>query len=123
MLRNACRQSCLGARAPPPQHARQSIREARPLAFFLSRACLAARFVRRTCFEHQPPAGFRRAHGQVSAAAAGARRMPMLDAVRLIDGLRESGAPSYDVFCRAWRAYMAREREAGLEAAAMDVIR
>ena len=62
-------------------------------------------------------------NGECAAAAVIARRGPLLDAGRFIDGLRESGAPSYDVFCRAWRAYMAREREAGLEAAAMDVIR
>ena len=123
MLRNACRQSCLGARAPPPQHARQSMREARPLAFFLSRACLAARFVLRTCFEQQPLASFRRADGKVSAAALSAYRADARNLGRIPPALLLSSDRDVVVYLRAWAANMVREPEAGLEAAAIDVIR
>ena len=99
------------------------MRNARPLAFLLTRALFAAPFVLRTNLELLRVSARRLSNGEGAAAAVRARRGPLLDAGRVIDGLRESGAPSYDVFCRAWRAYMAREREAGLEAAAMDVIR
>ena len=122
-MRSACRQNFPGAPAPPPQHARQSMRNVRPLAFLLSRALLAAPFVRRTSFEQPPLASFRRGDGRVSAAALSAYRADARNLGRIPRAVLLSSAHDVVVYMRARVANMAREPEAGLEAAAMDVIR
>ena len=99
------------------------MRSARPLAFSLTRALFAAPFVLRTNLELLQVSARRLSNGEGAAAAVRARRGPLLDAGRVIDGLRESGAHAVVLYLRARGAHMAREPEAGLEAAAMDVIR
>ena len=123
MLRNACRQNCLGVRTPPPQHARQSMRDAHLLAFLLTRASLAAPFVLRINLELLRPEHECGGDGQNVAAAFIPRRAHALSVGRVPRAVEASGARAVHLYLRARGAHMAREPEVGLEAAAMDVIR
>ena len=118
--RCACRQNYQSACAPPPQHARQSMRDAFALAFLLSRACLAAPSVLRTCFEQQPPTSFRRGDGHMSAAALSVYRARALNVGRVPRPVKASCARAVVLYLRARGAFVAREPEVSLEAAAMD---
>ena len=99
------------------------MRKAHPLAFLLTRASLAAPFVLRINLEQQPLASFRRADARVSAAAIDAYRALPLNADRIPRAILRSDARAVVAYMWARVASVAREPEAGLEAAPIDVIR
>ena len=74
----------------------------------------------RTIFEQQLPASFRRADGNLSAAAFNAHRAHALSVRRVSRAIRGSGARAVVLYLWARVAFVAREPEAGFEAAAMD---
>ena len=99
------------------------MRNARPLAFLLSRALFAAPFVLRINLEQLPLASVRQGHGDVSAAALSVYCANARNLGRIPRAVSASGAHAAVLYLCARGAHMAREPEAGLEAAAIDVIR
>ena len=96
------------------------MRTARPLASLLSRGLLAAPFVRSTSFDQQPPASCRQGAINFAAAAHDPLRAHALEVGAVLRAVPQSGARARVLYLWARGAFVAREPEAGFEAAAMD---
>ena len=95
------------------------MRDAHSLASLLTRGLLAALFVRRTSFDQQPPASCRQGDINFAAAARDPLRAHALEVGAVLLAVPQSGARAVVLYFCARGAFVAREREAGLEAAAM----